>query len=164
VVSDKVGRDTWGADAKTHRTGVLWAVVGTVFISIGYVLSKLGMSPEAGDVDPFSATVVRMAGASALTLLACPLLGKASAVAKAFVNGRAMAIIVTGVVIGPVLGIWCSMMAMKYTLTGVAIALVSTSPIFMIPIAYAIFRDRPTLRSLAGTILAVAGVAVLMLR
>ena len=66
--------------------------------------------------------------------------------------------------VGPVVGIWMSMVAFCGTKSGIAAALINTSPIFMIPIAYFAYGEKPTFRSLAGTAAAMAGVFMLLLK
>jgi drug/metabolite transporter (DMT)-like permease len=54
--------------------------------------------------------------------------------------------------------------SIKLTETGVALTLMAMTPIFVIPLSARVFGERPTLRAIAGTVLAVAGVVVLLRR
>lgn len=63
---------------------------------------------------------------------------------------------------GTYLGIWLQQTALKYTATGIAQALVATSPLFIIPIAVAT-GERVSLRAIVGAIIALAGIWLLFL-
>jgi drug/metabolite transporter (DMT)-like permease len=63
---------------------------------------------------------------------------------------------------GPVLGVACYQWALSQNSSGLVLALVATSPLLVIPLAWLIEKDRPSPRSLAGSVLAVAGVIGLL--
>jgi drug/metabolite transporter (DMT)-like permease len=81
---------------------------------------------------------------------------------RGFADRKAILIVLAGSIVGPVLGIWMLMVALNGIAAGVAVALVSTSPIMMIPITFVAYRDRPTLRGIVGTCVAIGGIFVLM--
>jgi drug/metabolite transporter (DMT)-like permease len=76
---------------------------------------------------------------------------------------RAMWPLLAGVVMGPFLGVWFSLIAFKLTATGVAVALTGTVPITILPFSAVFHRDRPSRLALVGTAIAVAGGAILFL-
>ncbi|MGA1626763.1 MAG: DMT family transporter [Prochlorothrix sp.] len=59
------------------------------------------------------------------------------------------------------LALWLQQTAFKYAETGIAQALSSTSPLFILPVAIVI-GERVTLRALLGAVIAIAGVGVLL--
>ncbi|MBD2099818.1 DMT family transporter [Leptolyngbya sp. FACHB-261] len=61
---------------------------------------------------------------------------------------------------GTYLGIWLQQIALKFTAAGIAQALGSTSPLFILPIALCL-GETVSLRALAGVLVAVMGVAML---
>lgn len=63
---------------------------------------------------------------------------------------------------GTYLGIWLQQTALKYTATGIAQALVATSPLFIIPIAV-LTGERVSLRAILGAVVALAGIWLLFL-
>jgi drug/metabolite transporter (DMT)-like permease len=65
--------------------------------------------------------------------------------------------------IGPVIGVSLSLLAVQNTAVGVASVLTSLSPIFMLPIAHFFFKERLGWQAVAGTLLAMIGVTVLFL-
>lgn len=162
VVSEPRGRQAWQAPPGQFRQGVLMCLAGTVLMAGGLVLAKMGMRAGAG---AFPAALVRVVAGMVLTWMIVPFLGRLGATVRALRHRRAMGILLAGTIVGPVIGIWLSMEAVRRTAeTGVAAALIGTSPIMMIPLVYLAYRERPTRRVLAGTAAAVAGVAVLALR
>ena len=65
---------------------------------------------------------------------------------------------------GPVAGVSCYQWARLQLPSAVVVAIVATSTLWVIPLAKFIDKDHPTLRQVAGTLVAVAGIAVLYLR
>jgi drug/metabolite transporter (DMT)-like permease len=64
---------------------------------------------------------------------------------------------------GPVAGVGCYQWALATTPSGVVLPIVATAPLLSIPIAFWLEGDRPSRRSLAGGVIAVAGCVVLTL-
>ncbi|MEL7071613.1 MAG: DMT family transporter [Cyanobacteria bacterium J06581_3] len=60
------------------------------------------------------------------------------------------------------LGIWLQQIALKYAVTGVAQALLATSPLFVLPMA-ALLGDRINWRATVGALIALSGVWILLL-
>jgi len=74
---------------------------------------------------------------------------------------RAWPWIIANGLAGPALGVSCYQWALKTTPTGVVLPIVAITPLVIIPFSYHLEGERPTLRSLAGGALAVAGAAAL---
>ena len=77
-------------------------------------------------------------------------------------NPALLKFIIPGTLAGLFLGSWFSMMALARMPGGVATALMSCSPIFMIPLTRLFFGERHSARAMAGTAVTVAGVFVLL--
>lgn len=60
------------------------------------------------------------------------------------------------------LGIWLQQIALKYAVTGIAQALLATSPLFVLPMA-ALLGDRINWRATVGALIALSGVWILLL-
>jgi drug/metabolite transporter (DMT)-like permease len=162
VVAERRGRHAWRGEPGGHAAGLAWCAAGMALMQVSFVLQKLGLA--GGTIHPFSVALVRVVAGAAVILPAVAAMGRLRRTAAACLDRRAMAVILPGTLVGPVLGIWMAAVAVAGTETAVAVALIGTSPVLMIPIAYFGYRERPTARTLAGTVLAVAGVAVLILR
>ena len=65
---------------------------------------------------------------------------------------------------GTFCGIWLMQAGISWTDSAVASALHSTTPLFTLPIAIFVLRERVTLGAVIGSCLAVAGVVILILR
>ena len=64
---------------------------------------------------------------------------------------------------GQVFGISFMQQALEHTPTGIVLAIISLSPIGVIPLAMIFEKERPTAQSLVGAVVAVAGVIALTL-
>ncbi len=152
-------RDAAGRLTKTVKWGILFAVAAAFCQALGNVLTKWG----GGEITALEISVVRLVfGVIGLTLI----LG---ATRQLWVAMGAMKIKKTaGLVfiatfLGTFLGIWLMNAGLRYTHVGIASTLSSTSPIFVLPLAYWFDGERLTARSVGGAVVAVVGVAVLFL-
>jgi drug/metabolite transporter (DMT)-like permease len=66
--------------------------------------------------------------------------------------------VVLNALAGPALGVSCFQWALKNHPTGLILPIVATAPIVVIPFSWWIDGDRPTVRSVVGGVIAVAGV------
>jgi drug/metabolite transporter (DMT)-like permease len=64
---------------------------------------------------------------------------------------------------GPTLGVSCMQLALRNNATGVVLAIVAMTPLAVIPLARIFEGERPTLYSLLGSVVAVAGAVGLIL-
>jgi drug/metabolite transporter (DMT)-like permease len=160
----------WRPDltARQWLWGCVGALVGALGQASGFVMAGIAMEKGAdlpSGVDPLLATIVRMCAATiGMQLIVC-LQGRPLAMTKIVRNKKALAAAMIGVVCGPVLGVWMSMVgAARAVNTGVASALMATTPIFMLPVAMWFYKARVGPLGILGTILAVAGVAICFLQ
>jgi drug/metabolite transporter (DMT)-like permease len=68
-----------------------------------------------------------------------------------------------GAFLGPFLGVSLSLFAIQRVEVGVASTLTALPPVFLLPISYFVFKERFGWGAVAGTLLAMAGVAALFL-
>ncbi len=64
---------------------------------------------------------------------------------------------------GQTLGVSCMQWALETTPTGIVLAIIALTPITVMPLAYFMENERPTIHSLAGGVIAVGGVIALTL-
>ena len=69
-----------------------------------------------------------------------------------------------GTIVGPVLGITFSLIAISNTHVGIASTLMSTVPVIMLPIVVFYYKEKLNNVSVLGAFLAVGGIAVLFLK
>ena len=137
--------------------GILLAFGGAAGQGMGLVLSKLGM----GEYDPASATMIRVLAGTVGFAILFVFTGHWPKVIKALSYGAAMLRIGIGAFFGPFLGVSFSLLAIKYTTTGVASTIMSIVPVLIIPPAILLFKEKVSLKELIGAFIAVLGVVVL---
>ena len=117
-----------------------------------------------GEVSPFQANAIRMFAAVLFTWIWTFSEGKAGATITALrEKPRVIGLIALGALVGPLLGVSASLLAVQHAEIGVASTLMALPPVIVLPISYFVFKEKVGWQAVAGTILAIAGVAVLFL-
>ena len=145
-----------------HRMlGVSLAFLGASGQAVGLVLSKVGMD---GEVPPLTATAVRMGAAAVGVWVLGGLTGRLHQTKRLLHDPVARRFVLGATVVGPVLGVWLSLVAVRYTEAGVAATLMAPVPVFILPFVRIFHGERISPRAVIGAVVAVTGVAVLLLR
>lgn len=140
--------------------GVTLALLGGLGQAIGYVLAQKGLD----GYDAFSATQIRLLAAVPGFILVITFAKRWGSVREAFTSRKALGPLVAGTGAGPVLGVGLSMVALNAgTDVGVAGTLMATAPLSVIVLERVIHKTPICPKALAGTLVAIAGVAILML-
>lgn len=143
------------------RRGVLFGVLAGLGQAVGLVLSKQGMF---GEFSPFQANAIRMLAAVIFIWAWTAFDGKIGATFTALrEKPQALRLLALGALVGPLLGVSSSLLAVQHAEVGVASTLMALPPVIILPISYFVFKERIGWQALVGTILAIAGVAVLFL-
>lgn len=140
--------------------GILCAFGGALGQAFALITAKKGLG---GDFPALSANLIRVVTATIFFWIIAIAQGKAISNFQFWTNRKARWAIIGGSIFGPFLGIWLSMIAIKYAHIGIASTLMALPPIFLLPITYWIFKERHSWRTIVGTVLAVAGVAIIFL-
>ena len=141
--------------------GVFFGVMGGLGQAVGLVLSKQGM---VGDFSPFRANAIRMLAAVIFIWIWTALEGKTGATIKALrEKPQAIYLIALGAFLGPLLGVSASLLAVQHAEIGVASTLMALPPVIILPISYFAYKEKVGWQAILGTILAIAGVAILFL-
>lgn len=141
--------------------GLVLGAVAAACQSVGMILAKSGMG---NDIPPLAATLLRMLAGWAGMLAGMAVAGRIPSVIRSFGDARGMALTGAGVIVGPVLGVWLSLVSIRYAETGVAAALMGLMPVMVIPWVWMIYGERVSARGIIGSIIAVAGSAILFYR
>jgi drug/metabolite transporter (DMT)-like permease len=143
------------------RRGVLFGVLAGLGQAVGLVLAKQGM---AGDISPFQANAIRMLAAAIFIWLWTVAEGQTGAtIENVRKQPKVLWLIAFGAMIGPLFGVSSSLLAVKYAEVGVASTLMALPPVVVLPISYFVFKEKVGWQGVAGTLLAILGVAVLFL-
>jgi len=128
---------------------------------VGFVPSKKSM---AGNFPPFQANAIRMLAAAIFVWVWALIDGQArTTVENIKTHPKSMWLIAIGALIGPVLGVSSSLLAVQHIKVGVASTLMALPPVIVLPVSYFVFKEKIAWQGVAGTLLAIAGVAVLFL-
>lgn len=143
------------------RRGVLFGALAGLGQAVGLVLSKQGMF---GNFSPFQANAIRMVAAVLFIWGWAFFDGKVSATFTALrEKPGALPLIALGALMGPLLGVSASLLAVQHAEVGVASTLMALPPVIILPVSYFVFKERIGWQAILGTTLAIAGVAILFL-
>jgi len=143
------------------RRGVIFGVLAGLGQAIGLVLSKQGMS---GDFSPFQANAIRMLAAAIFIWIGAVIQKQASGtITEVRKQPKVLPLLALGALVGPVLGVSASLLAVQHAEVGVASTLMALPPVILLPISYFVFKEKVGWQAIAGTLLAIVGVAVLFL-
>ncbi|MCB9868567.1 MAG: DMT family transporter [Planctomycetes bacterium] len=161
------GAAAWRPDAVSSRQlalAVLAGLGGAVGQGLGLVLAKLATSAPHAALPPLTMAHLRMLAGLLGVAVIWVCTPRTTAGRRKPMTGRAFAWLSVGVAFGPTLGVWLSMVAVSGSGDpGRSSVLIATTPILMVGIAWGCYGDRPEARGVTGTLLAVAGAAVLLL-
>ena len=161
VVSERQPETESGTEGQgRYGLGVLLGAGGALGQALGLVLAKQGL---VGDFPSLSAALIRMVTAVVVIWAFTLVQGRVKAVWRALGDRKAMVPIVGGALTGPFAGVWLSMVAVQHAPVGIASTLMAMSPIMMIPLSYWVFRERISLRAVAGTAVALVGATTILL-
>ena len=159
--------------------GVLGGVGGAVGQAVGAILAKVGLGAGAGSwldaavgldastriaLHPFFGTLLRMAAGFVPLILFALVRGALPKTLEAARNGKAMTATLGGAVFGPFIGVSLSLYALTQVDSYIAATLFATAPVLVIPLVWAFYSEKITLRAVLGACVAIAGVALLTLR
>ncbi len=160
VVAGGARAETGGPARRPFR-GSLLAFGGAACQAAGVLMAKQGL---LGELPALSGTVIRMTVAAAGLWAVSLLRGDVLDAARKLRDRRGALFTTCGAVFGPFLGVWLSLVAVKYAKVGIAAALMSLPPVLLIPLGRWIFGDRITLRAVLGTIGALGGAWLLFIK
>jgi drug/metabolite transporter (DMT)-like permease len=141
--------------------GVGFGVLAALAQAAGAVLSRAALTQSA--ISPLWSAVLRLgAGVAVLVIWIALIRQPLGRWYRPEIAGKVAGQLLPAVLLGTALGIWLSQVAFKYAPAGVAQTLLSTSPLFVLPLA-AWTGDRVTLRAVLGVLIALAGIALLFI-
>ena len=138
--------------------GLVCGIIAALCQAIGMVASKAGLE----NCEPLQGSFIRILAALLCSITLSILVGKARQAVSSLADFNNVRLIVPAGLMGAWLGIWFSLIAAKYTNVAVSTTLLSTSPIFSLPLAAIFSGQRFSWRAIVGTLLTVAGVSLVV--
>ncbi|MCB0429009.1 MAG: DMT family transporter [Flavobacteriales bacterium] len=146
--------------------GILNALAGATCQGIGLVLAKKGLNTPGPKLHFVQAAWIRMLIGTVAIYTLTILTRRFWTVTRPILSGNKAAVGFTlfGAVMGPVIGVSLSMLAITYLKVSVAQTIFSLLPVTVMPIAVFYYKERVTFRSLLGALMAILGVVILVWR
>jgi len=161
VVSDRKNGGAVDPNNPRYLQGILLAVGASFMHAFGNIAAKLGLM---GEVSPLSGHLLRVGIALSILLALMWMQGETKTTLTELKTAPlTIKHFFIGAVFGPMLGSWLMMIALDYTSVGIASLLNSLSPIWLLPVGRFYFQERVGLRAVAGSLVAVLGVAILLM-
>jgi drug/metabolite transporter (DMT)-like permease len=158
VVSERRNSNSVDGNPKSYVIGVLCGIGGAFGQALGLILSKRGM---VGDFPALSASLIRLTTASVVIWLWALIQGQLRPTVEGLRIRRARWAIVVGTITGPLIGMTLSLVAVQLAPVGITSTLMALAPVFLLPLSYWVFKERITQRAIAGTVVAMVGVAMI---
>ncbi len=158
-----VERSPYSVSNNPHpMKGIIWALLAAIAQATGAVLSHFALA--SSDITPLWSTLLRLlAGTFTAFLFLCfPNSAKKSITQQfqVFQSVKTMGIITLTAFGSTYLGIWLQQTAFKFSPVGIAQTLTSTSPLFVLPIAFWL-GEKISIRAVLGVLIALVGIGVL---
>jgi drug/metabolite transporter (DMT)-like permease len=161
VVMERPNGQASSHSPRHHWQGITLGVLASLANGIGMVLSKEGIGH--GQYDAMAATLIRAIVALPGYIVLITLWRRWPAMLAGSRDLRAVGILTFGAVVGPFIGVALSLVAFQHAPTGVVATIIATMPIMILPFSILLYREKVSLRAVGGAIVAVAGIAMLML-
>jgi drug/metabolite transporter (DMT)-like permease len=142
----------------------LFGVMVTLGAALGQATGALLAKPALERVATLEATQIRVGAAAVTLLVAGALRGRLRPWAGLIIRRRLYLSMAMASFGGPFLGVWLMSVALDRSSTGVALTLLATPPLWLLPLGAWLQHDHPTRREIFGLCVALTGVAVLLMR
>lgn len=160
VMERRAKREAPGLYPGRLRVGVMMGLAAAFCQAAGLAISKIAME----SCTPLEATLFRLLVAvlaAALVMLAGRQL---LATLRSICQPKILMRVIPASVIGTFLGVWFSQIGVKHTSMAIATTLLSTSPLFAIPLIWLVHGHRVSWRAATANLVAIAGVFLVVAR
>lgn len=161
VMDRKAKKEEPGLMPGSLRGGIILGVGGSLCQAIGGVFSKLGLVGPSGEniCDPIEATLIRLMFAATGTIVLAMFGKKLFEQVKLAIDWKMLRLLIPATAIGTWIGIWLSQVGYQRAQNvAVAQTLMSTCPLFAIPVVWLVHKHKVTFLSVIGTIVALIGI------
>lgn len=142
---------------KSSLKGIVLGLVSVLSMSVSVILTKKGLE----GVSAVFATLIRMFAGTLGMLLIGVLTLRLRKWVTPFNDPVLAARFFVAVCVITIGGFWMAVVAFKYTSVAVATSLISTEPLFILPLSVFVLKEKLTPHAVAGAVIAVAGVITL---
>ncbi|MBV6510791.1 MAG: hypothetical protein FMNOHCHN_00268 [Ignavibacteriaceae bacterium] len=144
-------------------SGLWFSLLSALGQAGGLVLAKMAFN--VSDINGFVATFYRIF----FSVIILFIMGVTTRIYKNPVtlfreHVTAFKFTLAGAIMGPFLGITASLIAISTAKVGIASTLMSIVPVTMLPLVYIFYKEKIPAKGIIGAVIAVAGVAILVLR
>jgi drug/metabolite transporter (DMT)-like permease len=155
VIAEKTAETAW--PSKHIWLGLGISLLGQTSHAAGAILSRAAFTQI--DIDPLWTAALRLSGGMAVMLFFLNRTNTESL--KQLKSPKILAATIIAAFLGTYLGIFLQQTSLKYAPAGIAQALSSTSPLFVLPLAV-LAGEKVSLRAVLGVAVAIAGIALLL--
>lgn len=157
VITEQVNEQ--GSTSSHLVRGLGFGLLAAFSQSTGVTLSRLALTQV--EISPLWSTLWRMVGGVSVLLFCLPFYRSTlHSTLNVIKTKSVLGIIFIATFLGTYLGIWLQQTALKFTEAGIAQALSSTSPLFILPIV-AILGERVSGRAIIGVIISLVGITLI---
>ena len=143
--------------AATHRTrGLILGLLSAAFMSYSLIVAK----PALESVSGLQGAMIRMASGGLGILILGLGRGQVRNWVVSFGDLKSLKFFLAGTLVVAYGGFWLSLVAIKNGEVSINSTLISTEPMFALPLAAIFLKERVTRRALIGTVLAFVGVVL----
>lgn len=161
VVLERQGAGLKGPRTPGYLRGILFGAGAQLCQAAGLVMAKRGL---ADGFPALSGVMIRMVvGMIVLWALAAVTGQAGQTIRRVRGDRRALTAMFGGAFLGPFLGVWMSLVAVQTARVGIASTLMAMTPVISLPLVRWVLKERITYRALLGTLIAMAGVALMIL-
>lgn len=146
-----------GDSGRSSLKGIVFGLISVLAMSISVILTKKGLD----GVSTVYATFIRMLAGTAGMFAVGLLTGRLGQWVSPFRDRGLIWRFSIAVVVITFGGFWLAVVAFKYTSVAIANSLISTEPIFILPIAAIFLKEKISWQALTGAVIATAGVITL---
>lgn len=152
-------------DKAINWSGIGFGLLASTCQASGVVISHYAL--VAGDLPPLLGALIRLTvGVLAVTSIIIFVEKRPFAkIRENFkqLNQKAFLTLLLAIFVGTFLALWLQQAALKYANPAIAQTIIATSPLFMLVIS-AVKGEKPTVKSVLGTLMAIAGISLFFLK
>ena len=146
-----------GEQRQSGIRGVAFGVLSVLCMSVSIIVAKQGLA----NISTIQATFIRMLAGTVGILCFGAVQRQLGGWMSPFKDPQLVGRFVGSVCLVTFGGFWLSLVAVKYLDVAIASTLDSTEPLFILPLAAIVLKERITLQSVGGTAIALLGIVLI---